>query len=282
MTFEELFEELMVLEEQIEGAYISMAHIEAGISEDNDYVYWMQLLYRSVNEEKSLIQAIVTSGYLQNLEKTVKVNTENSDEFNITLGSHSMAIYYRLKYLLEILAGDDTLDYVYALRYDRNKIVLSMLDELMKNPEYDHIKTNLIMFKYNIYYLNMENENNFINEIGQDMILSSNKYRTSANPATKYIDQGVLLYPSVEGMDYVISVSGTDFKGNNLELTTVIIKLLNIIASVILCEEENVHGIYRDLMNIVEFDDYNMDLKNIVVELFEILKNIQREIAWSR
>lgn len=282
MTFEELFEELMVLEEQIEGAYISMANIEAGEGIQDDYEYWMQLLYQSIMEEKSLVQSIVTSGYLENLEKIVKANTENSEEFNITLGSHSMAIYYRLKYLLEVLAGDEVLDYVCALRYDRNKIALSILDELLQNPEYNHIKANLIMFKYNTYYLNMENESNFINEIGLDMILSSNKYRTSANPATKYIDQGVLLYPSVEGMDYIISVSGNDFKSNNLELTTVIIKLLNIIASVILCEEENVHGIYRDLMSIIECDDYNMDLRNIVIELFEILKNIQKEISWSR
>ena len=98
MSFDELFERLIIIEEQITNCYIELSEIEMGIATDPDYEYYFKLLWDSLKEEKEIINKISLQSDLKTLYNKVCSELKGIKEFDITLGRHTKCIYFRIKY----------------------------------------------------------------------------------------------------------------------------------------------------------------------------------------
>lgn len=281
MDFNDLFEEVIFIEEEIEGCYISMAQAEQ-TSDKEAYFAYFENLKESLNKEKKLISDLIIQGYYKKLVKIIKENTKNNPKINIILGKNTNAFYYRLKYIVETLSGDDILDYINTLRYDRNKIMIRIIDNLLDNPDYEIIREDLILYKHDLNFLNMYNEDDFIKGSTTDLALGSRNFRTSALPCSTYIDQAILLSPSKTAINHLESLEKDNIREDSNAFFLIVLRILNIIGSITLCEEEYANEIYENLKDMITDEDYNEEVKDVIKDMIKILESIREDISWGR
>lgn len=281
MKFEEIYDKLIILEEEIESCYIKLEEIEFYGTDINDYEYYFRLIRDDCKKEIDYIKQIDGLGYRELLESKLSEELVDSKEFMISLGRHKNAIYYRLKYCLEGMSFDDNLEYITVLKTDRNKIMLAMLAEMLKNDMFSAIKEDLISFKYNLYFMNPGSESDFLLDMENDTVLNSDSYRTNDFPSTSYLDQAILVLPSVDAINYIISVDAEFMQNENI-FVKVTLKILMIISSMTLCTEENIHSVLFTINDILENLKYSADLKALLQEMLNILYNIKSRITYKR
>lgn len=282
MSVKELIKQLLLIEERISKYYIALAEIVMGVSCNPDYEYYFKMLCDAIEEEKNILNQISMQDGLGRLNQLVSEELRGVKEFDITLGRHTKEVYFRLKYILEYISGDEVLEYVNVLRYDANKVKLMMLGYLKTNPEYESIMNELIASEYNMYFLNPDSEADFTNCLEKDMILKADSCRTEDFPGSKYIDRGVLLYESSEALNYIISNSIEDFKDNKNLFTSIVLKLLTIFANMILCEEENLGEMNEEIAGLLESSSYSPELKELIECMIEVLNELKSEIRYER
>ncbi len=283
MSLNELIKRLLLIEERISKYYITLAEIEMGISSDPDYEYYFKMLCDTIEEEKNILNEIsMQDNGIRRLNELVNGNLRGVKELDITLGRHAKEVYFRLKYMLEYISGDEVLEYVSVLRYDTNKVKLILLGHLRNNPEYESIIDELIASEYNMYFLNPDNEADFTSRLEKDMVLKADSSRTEDFPGSKYIDRGVLLYESSEALNYIVINSVEDIRDDRNLFVSIILKLLTIFANMILCEEDNLGEINEEITGILKSSIYSSELKELIRGIIEILDQIKKEISYER
>ena len=266
------------LEIKIEEIYLCLAELEErGFQGGLDYQYYFKELIDNINKEKKLLVDLGTNYRLSDVKKMVMRNKVSSKELPISLGYLTDAYNYRILNMLEALDGDDYLDYVGVLKTDISNIILKFLEHLINNPYYEDLKADLVLFKYNLIFMNVDLENDFImNNLGASLSLKANNYRTLDLPAYKYIDRSILVLESTDYFTRIIE------ENEDINKSRVLIYIINVLARLILCEEDTLALIYSDLTNILEDDEINEDIKKLFQEMSTILENIKSEIVWAR
>jgi hypothetical protein len=274
---------LKEIEEQVEAAYIHLAKLEInGEFDSAEYNEYLKLIVDLTNKEKDIMQKL-SMDMVQSMIKQIKRECHN--EFahsSLGLGFTVNAYYERFLNLLYSFMGDDVLDYADTLRYDRNQIILSMMSRMIDSPEYSDIRRDLIFYKYHLLFVNMKSEYDFIvaNDI-ETISLEASSYRTPDFPGYKYVDKAVLV---LESTDDLGDITGTDedFKNSESTQTNLTIKVLNVLASLTLLEEDLLPLLVEDLNNILEDDYTDPSVKEYIHGIMNNLERLKNKISWSK
>ena len=157
-----------------------------------------------------------------------------------------------------------------------------MLDNLKDNPKYESIKNDLIASEYNMYFLNIDNEYDYVNDLEKDLVLRAGSSRTSDFLGYKYIDRGILLFEAETALTYIMTYGTQDFKENSNLFTSIVLKILIILSNLTLCEEDNLGSIYEEIVGILEDSSSNEQLKEVLEDALNILNELHNEIRYER
>lgn len=282
MTFEEIYDALIILEEEIEDCYMKIVELETQGMNEVEYEYYYQLIHQDVKKELDYYKIIESLGYHNIFEKRVEKELLDTNEFIISLGRHSKAIYYRLKYFMEATSFDANFEYLTTLRTDCNKIMIAMLDVMINNPSFKDIKDELIWFKYNLFYMHLYTERDYLEGKGIGTALDIDSYRTQDYPIFPYLDKAILVLPSIDALDYIIANAVEGFRENKTIFANVTLKLLLIICSMTLCTEENIRSVFFTINDILENPEYSDELRALLQEMINILQKIKSHISYKR
>lgn len=278
----EYYEELKIVAEAITIYYDNLAFLEYQdqIASPN-YQTTFQSLYDEANHENILLTEAETLGLLPSIKQLIDKDLINKKEQGIIL-KHSKAHIFRLQSMIESMSPNDVLKYVYALKYDISRIILAMIEELFPDAYYEDIKEDLISFKYSLIFSHIDIENEFLaQELDNSKIrIISHSYRNPSNPGYRYIDKGVLVSESNPYLMYLENVQ--DFLGSNIRRSLVIISILNILARLVLCDENTVSEIYEDLMNLLKSEQFSSELQDEIKNMLNILEKIQSRLTVTR
>jgi len=275
------FEVLYKLEEKIEKYYMVLAKLEINEKKDSEeYNSFVKLLNDLINEEKKLLLTLNRNDVLYLIDKLKQENVNTT--FPIALGHLNNAYCLRLLNILYLYLGDDLIDYGNVLRYDINQILFSFLNNLIYDDYYKDIKENLVFYKYNQIFLNVNSEYDFLltNNI-HTVNLESNNYRTHDLPSYFYVDKTVLVLESTDFLSYITGVR-EDFKDLNSSYTLMVISIINVLARLVLCENDILNLVYDDLINLLEDDIIYESIKDLVREMLDVLEIIKNRISWAR
>lgn len=281
MKFAEIYDKLIILEEEIENCYIKLVESELD-NNDVDYEYYFQILSDDVNAELYYYKIICNLDYADILNKKIKEELKDTNEFIISLGRHSKAMYYRLKYFIEAASFDDNLDYITTLRSDRTKIMLAMLNKMLENEFFSPIFEELVWFKYNLLYMHPYPESDFLFSKEINTSLDTDCYRTQDFPSSTYLDKAELVLPSIDALDYIIASADSGFTSDDNIFANITLRLLTVISSMTLCTEENIRSVLFTINDILENPEYSFDLKNLLQEMINILQSIKSNISYKR
>ena len=146
-TAEEYFQDLIYIAEEIIGYYNMLMQYEfnEGI-ESSNYKSSLAMLCDALSRENSIYLEAQSLGLIDEIRNIVRKETKvlyNQDISFLNGFSH----LYRLNCLIESLVKSDTLDYVYALKSDINRILLSFIEMMITNPYYENVRADLIQYK---------------------------------------------------------------------------------------------------------------------------------------
>ena len=272
----EVYTKLLSLEKEIEELYLYLVTLE--ISEQkhsHPYRLVMERINNLTKQESSLLIDAQGDDHIQEV-----MNHYSLRELPINLGHHTQVSEMRLHYLLQSVSGDVGMEYAYALKYDINRILLKFLECMIDNPYYEDIRNKLIYFKYDIIFLDYNVENDFLLENDYTRVsLDSRAYQENL-PSHKYIDQAILIWESEEAMKQVMVASNVN--GQTSSYIFVVIQAMQILARMALCTEEQLNYVMDDFHYLMESESIHSKTKEIIMELFEIFKEIQTSFYFSR
>jgi hypothetical protein len=277
------YELLKNIEEKIEYYYIYLAKLEINGNLDSlEYNEYFQLIIDLTNKESKLIDSLDTEDIKSIIKKLKKEYHNENSHSTLGLGFTVNAYYGRLMNLLNSLMGDDILDYACTLEYDKNQIMLSILNFMISNPYYNDIKRDLIFYKYNLIYMNMKSEYDFfITKDIETIELEANNYRTMDLPGYKYVDKAILVLESIDDLSDIVEIE-EDFRNNEQQYTNLTIKILNVLANFTLLEEDLLPIVLYDLNAILEAENVYGSIKEYIHELLNILEGLKNKISWAR
>lgn len=280
-TAEEYFQDLIYIVEEIIGYYNMLMQYEfnEGI-ESSNYKSSLAMLCDALSRENSIYLEAQSLGLIDEIRNIVRKETKvlyNQDISFLNGFSH----LYRLNCLIESLVKSDTLDYVYTLKSDINRILLSFIEMMITNPYYENVRADLIQYKYSLVAFNIHCENDLINgdDISSLSVLSAPNYREKCY-SYQYVDKALIELPYLKAMEYLSELSDED----NLEgkRATIIIKIINILARLTLSDEGLVSKYYEDSMTLLDSEMYPEEIVKIAEEMFQIFSKIQSKIGNGR
>ncbi len=280
-TAKEYFQDLIYIAEEIIGYYNMLMQYEfnEGI-ESSNYKSSLAMLCDALSRENSIYLEAQSLGLIDEIRHIVRKETKalyNQDISFLNGFSH----LHRLNCLIESLVKSDTLDYVYALKYDINRILLSFIEMMITNPYYENVRADLIQYKYSLVAFNIHCENDLINgdDISSLNVLSAPNYREKCY-SYQYVDKALIELPYLKAMEYLSELSSED----NLEVkrATIIIKIINILARLTLGDEGLVSKYYEDSMTLLDSEMYPEEIVKIAEEMFQIFSKIQSKIGNGR
>jgi len=280
-TAKEYFQDLIYIAEEIIGYYNMLMQYEfnEGI-ESSNYKSSLAMLCDALSRENSIYLEAQSLGLIDEIRNIVRKETKalyNQDISFLNGFSH----LHRLNCLIESLVKSDTLDYVYALKYDINRILLSFIEMMITNPYYENVRADLIQYKYSLVAFNIHCENDLINgdDISSLNVLSAPNYREKCY-SYQYVDKALIELPYLKAMEYLSELSSED----NLEVkrATIIIKIINILARLTLSDEGLVSKYYEDSMTLLDSEMYPEEIVKIAEEMFQIFSKIQSKIGNGR
>ncbi len=272
---------LKEIEEQIEEVYLKLSELETrDLQLTNDYEYYFQELINLMGREKQILVNMGSEYSNSEIKKVVLKNKYSKKELLISLGYLTDAYNYRILHMLDDMSGDDYLDYASVLRTDISNIILKFLDYLINNPYYKDIKQSLVLYKYNLIFMNAQVEDDFImGNLNSSLSLKTDSYRTGDLPAYSYIDKSILVLESIDDM---YSITEENELGSSDAVARVLIYIINIFARLTLCEVDTLSLIYDDVMSIMESDMTSIEVKKLFSDMSLVLENIKNQIAWAR
>lgn len=278
----EYYEELKIVAEGITIYYDQLAFLEyQEQTASSNYQATFKELYDATIHENNLLTEAETLGLLPEIKQLIDKDLINRKKQSIIL-KHSKAHIFRLQSMIESMSSSDVLKYVYALKYDISSIILAMIEELLPDAYYDDIKEDLISLKYSLIFLHIDIEQEFLDQKldSSKIKITSYNYRNFSNPGYRYIDEGILVSESNPYLIYLENVQ--DFLGSNIRRSIVITSILNILARLVLCDENTVSEIYEDLMNILESEQFSPELQAEIKNMLNILEKIQNRLTVTR
>jgi len=274
----EQYLELCGIEEYIEKNFIALAELEINGINDVDYHYYYSGLVSLVESEKALVGTLgINARDVLNL-----LNDANpyKKEPIIGLGHVSEFYYFRLINIFKSMVESDLAFYAETVQYDINNLLLRFLSKMIDNEYFQNIREELIYFKYNIIFLNIDSEYDFLTG-EESKPLETKKYRTEDFSDYTYVDDSLLGFQSMQALSYLYSIED-DFKNNSDSYAKVVLCILNILVRLILCEDQLVNKIYPEFIYLIGEDNPSENLRETMKEMLDILNEIKNDISWSR
>ena len=157
--------------------------------------------------------------------------------------------------------------------------MLNFLNELINNPYYASIRNELILYRYNLIYMDPYLENDFLYDmLSTNISLEADKYRTEELPSHIFVDKSILVLESLDFIEYIRSHDDLNNSSNTYAL--IVISVINILSRLVLCDEETLNLIYDDLVALLDAEEISIETKNLITSLQTILKNMH--FGWSR
>lgn len=150
---------------------------------------------------------------------------------------------------------------------------------MLDNDYYREIKGDLLRVKYDLIYLDYEIENDFLLEDEKESISLKSRILKEDLPSSKYVDQAILVYESLENIRY-LRVLSLEFGEDYYSLAVVFI--LNILARVAMYNDETLTYVMNDFNLLLEDEELNMEIRNLIMEMIELFKQIQHEFYFKR
>ena len=265
---------LISIEEKIEMGFIALAKLEAsGLSTSFEYEETIKVINDCVREEKKLLASLSYEDILSVRKQILKYC--NNKSVSLALGYLTNASYYRL-------LDSDSFLYAMYLRYDLNQIIFSFLDYLINNSTYEEIRDELILYKYNLIFMNHLSEEDFlVTHNISNINIESKSFKTDCNPDLIFVDKSILI---LEGREHVDTLEkyGDNLGENNNYFALVMISILELIARLVLSEEEILQYLQNDFQYLMEDEDISLDFKNLIQEMLNILEQLKERIEVAR
>ncbi len=272
---------LISVEEKIEMGFIALAKLEAcGLSASFEYEETIKVINDCVNQEKHLLGSL-SSEEILNFRKEILKHCNNRG-LSLALGYLTNSCYYRLLNIINSMLGSESYDYAMYLRYDLNQIIFLFLDYLINNDAYEEIRDELILYKYNLIFMNHLSEEDFLQTRNIDIInIESKNFKTDCNPDLIFVDKSLLI---LEGREHVDTLEkyGDNFKESNNYFALVMISILELIARLVLSEEEILQYLQNDFQYLMEAEGVSLDVKNLIQEMLNILEQLKDRIEVAR
>lgn len=272
---------LISIEEKIEMGFIALAKLEAGgLSLSFEYEETIKVINDCVNQEKHLLDSL-SSEEILNFRKEILKHCNNRG-LSLALGYLTNSCYYRLLNIINSMLGSESYDYAMYLRYDLNQIIFAFLDYLINNPVYNEIRDELILYKYNLIFMNhLSGEDFLVTHNLSTINIESKSFKTGSNPDLIFVDKSIII---LEGREHVDTLGeyGDNFRENNSHFALVIVAILELIARLVLSEEEILQYLQEDFNYLLEADEVSVDVKNLIQEMLNILEQLKDDIKPAR
>lgn len=275
------YEKLREIAEEIMSYYNMMSYNELKLgTETAAYQECYKWLIDAIARENSIYLEAQRLGFIDEIRMMVESETEAFPNLDNVLKS-GFAYLFRIQNILEGFLKNDTAFYAKIIKYDINRILFSFLSEMQNNPYYDSIRGSLIDYKYSLLYSNTYSENDFITgkSISDlDKLMPPNEHKSYS--MYHYVDAALLELPCLRNIDYLKEVDLEVF--SDFKFSTLVIKIINILARLILSNEKLVSKYYQELNDLLEDEDCPEEIKKVFGELFQLLENIQSNILRGR
>lgn len=266
------------VEERIEGYYLRLVKLEKQGLDGLEYENILRLLFGTVLEEKRLAD-VLNSEEIKELYGEVVGSQDILQPF--ALGHFANAIDSRIYYLSSVLIGDELCDYACYLRYDLNQIILALLNSLIKNDYYAEIRDDLIDYKYNLLFLNIKNESDFLNGNSGTIAFESQHYDPRNYPSVRYVNQAMLVLEGREYLDRLLSIQEGSFDDKS-KYALAVISLLEVLSRLVLCDKKMLLHL-KEHFDLLCYDEaVPIELKSLIQELYVILDSLKDSIINAR
>ena len=264
-------DELLNVENEIENLYLALAYLEISGNVDG-------VIYE--NNKKKIDKLLKKERNLFLNYSSIYINYKNPslNAMPIHLGFDSKAFYLRINHIIDSMSGDTGIEYADALYYDINRVLLKFLENMIHNPYYEDIRNDLIYFKYDIIYLDMNVENDFILFNNTGSVVLDSRLLKEDLPSSKYINQAILVLGIEEAMKQIMSI---DMQQVNSRVF-VVIEVMQIMARLALCSEYELALVMDDVNYMMESEDTDLRVKEIFLEMTDIFRQIQNSFHFSR
>lgn len=265
-------QQLLELEEKIEDVYLQLMTLDIdGFEASLNYQILKEELRRLVQLE---VQLLIRKDFsCLDLRKVLK-EFQVKPTLPVRLGCYEHAYSFRLDALLDTISGDATIEYADALNYDIHRIILKCLETVINNDYYQNIRGDLLRFKYDLIFLDYGIESDFLLDNDKESIILRSRTLKEDLPSSKYVDQTILVSEFLEDIRY-LRVLSQEFSEDYLALA--IIYVLRILARVAMCDDEILAYVMNDFNLLLEDEELNIEVKNVIVEMLEIFKQLQHE-----
>lgn len=273
----DILTKLLILEQNLEKLYIALAYLEIS-GEINSDVYKLNM--QKINEltkQEGVLLASLNDSY-----NNAKMNVEAllKKMFDINLGYNDEAYLIRVNKLLESICGDSGIEYADALYYDIHKIILTFLDYMIDKPYYEDIRQDLIFYKYDIIFLDYNIESDFLIQLEENKVSLNSKRLRNSLPCSKYIEKAILV---TDILEYLKQIElAFDLNEKNSSYVLVVMRILQIFARISLCDEELLKYVMDDINNLLENDDVNETVKEIIIQVLEMFRQIKDNFYFTR
>lgn len=285
MSAREIIISLCKIEEKLEYKYLNLAFLEKnGEIESSEYYQCLQEIQTLIDEEKNGFFNLKEADGLLALKKQIQNFNHVKKPLPISLGHLTDAYYFRILNKLDTILDNDALYYEQVLRNDINRIVLQFIDFMLNNSYYEDIRGDLIAWKYDLAFMNDFSENDFLDgSLREGVTLDSKSYHTDDFPEHIYVDKCVLVLESINNMAFITNAH-EDFRANNGSYVSLIMAIVNVLASLVICDA-NLLGLLEDDFNDIlaeENDITPFEVKELVQEMMQILEIVKAKLRWAR
>ena len=270
-------DELLHVEEILEDLYLMLIHLEiVGQYDGEDYKQTVQEIFELTKKEGALLvqKDRLYVDLKKQLQKLITISS-----LPIHLGFYTKTFVIRLDKTLDSICGDPGVEYADALSYDIDRILLKFLNYMIDNPYYEDIREDLIYFKYDIIYLDINMENDFLFHRDMKMVSLDSRVLKDDLPSSKYIDQAILVGEIEEAIKQILSISDSHSSHYH---TFIVVQMMKIFARMALCSEEQLALVMNDVNYLMESEEVDFKIKETFLEMTDIFKQIQGGFYFSR
>lgn len=268
--------QVMAIDEKIEDLYIRLINLSInGVWDGADYQYFVAQIKSLVEQERDLLadQPIHYHSLKEELQKYM------IPKLPINLEHHTNSFLIRLDGRLDAIYGDPGIEYANALYYDIHKIISKLLVFMIHNDYYAEIRDDLIRFYYDIIFLDDDMERDFCLQIeSQDIELSSQKYQEDC-PSFKYIDRAILFS---DAEDDIQNIAALENRNNPSDQALIAIYIMEIYARIALSKGSLQEVLLDDFKSMLEDEVISSEVKNMIMEIGDIFRQVQNQFYFSR
>ncbi len=266
MNLEQKYQKLNEIEKRIRENYLLLIEEEQNPANfDNDFL--LSELSKNIEDETNFLFTIFKNNDVSKIKKTIlKLN---------------MAPIYKMRLLnyLNNYESDDCFIYLDTLKYDVNKIITIFINNILKDNNFFEVRSYLIKYKYQTYYLNQRTEYDFINN-NQITKIESINYRTKEFNSYIFVDKSYLVLNTYQALDFI---NENSYNIQDREVYAEIILMIMEIIAYLIISDETCLKIINPLVNNF-FNDPNLEseIKNIYNYLLSILNNYYQKFKRTR